>query len=1001
MSLQKGEVPGFKEQYSLLNKAQKEAVDSIEGPVMVVAGPGTGKTQILALRIANILQKTDAKPEDILALTFTNAGVISMRERLQKMIGEDAYRINIFTFHSFCEKVIKDFPFYFKQFTGARVINDLERVEILEKILRENDFTELSTFNDDFYFLKDIARAVNSIKKEGLTPAQFEALIPKWRNSLLTDEDVFYKRDYGEYKEGDIKPAEKEKIDHKIEKANEMVTIFNLYQQELDKLGRYDFSDMILSVLAELETNPNLKADLSERFQYFLVDEHQDTNTGQNRLIELLTDAPHLEGKANIFAVGDEKQSIYRFQGASRETFRHFESLYKDIKHITLKENYRSTQNILDAATALIKHNAELADTERLNSNQEKNDKVLIREFSNYKFELLFLASDIKKKIESGIRPKEIAVIYRAHKYVYDIKSVFDNNNIPYTILSKGHVLNDVNIRNLITLLRVVHNPNDDESLGKALFINFLGLDAYDSVRILEKFRRIRTDSKKHIFAIIEDKKNLQDAGVEHSNNFLALAELVKKLKIESEQGDFPNFFKSFLESSGYLKEMLNASDGQDRLLKIDKLFDEIKKQAGEKADYKLSNFLYFVDAFLKYNLDIESGAPEIIEGVNLMTAHGSKGREFEYVYIINAVRRGWEGSGSSNAIDLPIPEYEGDVEDERRLFYVAMTRAKHELSISYAHSDNDGRENEPSEFLMELGDVYTSKEEMSKFEEKNLDKLFDFISPTESLSSLYQEEYIREIFFKRTLNVSALNNYLSCPLKYFYKNLLQIPSSYESRLEFGSSIHESLEEFFRQSRDAEKILDKDTLLKIFDAIISDKSFSDKEEKKFRERGEELLGEYYDAHSGSWTHKVDLEKYIKRDFETENGEAITISGKIDKIEYLDGLFGGKVNIVDYKTGRSFSEKSKDEKKDYERQIVFYHLLLEGYDEGNFTINQSVLDFVEKNKKGKFEQHSFPVLKENMDELKSEINQCVREVLSLEFLKKGCGKRDCEWCGLGK
>lgn len=992
---------GFKVGYDKLNKAQKEAVDAIDGPVMVVAGPGTGKTQILALRIANILQKTDAKPEDILALTFTNAGVISMRERLQKMIGDPAYRINIFTFHSFCENVIKDFPFYFKKFTGARVINDLERVEILEKILRDNDFTELSTFNDDFYFLKDIARAVNSIKKEGLTPKQFEELIPKWRNTLLENEDVFYKRDYGEYKKGDIKPAEKEKIDHKIEKVNEMVTIFNLYQKELDKLGRYDFSDMILSVLAELETNPSLKADLSEKFQYFLVDEHQDTNSGQNRLIELLTDAPHLEGKANIFAVGDEKQSIYRFQGASRETFKRFESLYKSIKHITLSENYRSTQNILDAATSLIKHNTELSDTERLNSNQEKNDKVSIREFSNYKFELLFLAEDIKNKITEGVKPSEIAVIYRAHKYVYDIKSVFDNRQIPYTILSKGHILNDANIRNLITILRVVHNPNDEESLGKALFINFLGLDAYDGVRILEKFRRIRTDGKKHIFAIIENKKNLQDAEVGHAEDFIAFAELIKKLKVESEQGDFSNFFKSFLESTGYLKVMLNAPDGQDRLLKIDKLFDEIKKQAGERADYKLSSFIYFVDAFLKYNLDIESGAPEIIEGVNLMTAHGSKGREFEHVYIINAVRRGWEGSGTSNAIDLPIPEYEGDTEDERRLFYVAMTRAKHHLTISYAHSDNDGRENEPSEFIAEIDEAAVAKEEMSKFEERNLDKLFDFISPVESLNSLYQADYLRQIFFRRTLNVSALNNYLSCPLKYFYKNLLQIPSSYESRLEFGSSIHESLEEFFRQSRDAEKILSKKELLKIFDEIIGNKSFSEKEEKKFRTRGEELLGEYYDEHSASWTHKVDLEKYIKRDFETDGGEMITISGKIDKIEYLDGLFGGKVNIIDYKTGRSFSEKSKEEKKDYERQIVFYHLLLEGYDNGNFTINQSVLDFVEKNKKGKFEQHSFPVLKENIDELRSEINQCVREVLSLEFLKKGCGKRDCEWCGLGR
>ncbi len=990
----------FEQEYKNLNKAQKDAVDSVDGPVMVVAGPGTGKTQILALRIANILNKTDSKPEDILALTFTNAGVISMRERLQKIIGDAAYRINIFTFHSFCENTIKELPFYFKKFIGARVLNDLERIEILEKIIRANNFTELTTFNDEFYFLKDIVRAINNIKKEGLSPKQFEESIPRWRNILLSHEDVFYKRDYGEYKKGQIKPAEKEKIEHKIAKVNEMVTIFTLYQKELDKLGRYDFSDMILSVLAELEVNKNLKADLSEKFQYFLVDEHQDTNSGQNRLIELLTDAPHLEGKANIFAVGDEKQSIYRFQGASRETFRNFESLYKDIKHITLSENYRSTQNILDAATSLIKHNTELGDTERLNSNQEKNDKVMVREFSNYKFELLFLAEDIKNKIIKGVKPSDIAVIYRAHKYVYDIKSVFDHRQIPYTILSKGNVLNDPNIRNLITILRVVHNPNDEESLGKALFINFLGLDAYDSVRILEKFRRIRTDGKKHIFAIIENKKNLQDTEVVHAGDFIAFAELIKKLKIESTQGDFPNFFKSFLESSGYLKEMLGALDGQDRLLKIDKLFDEIKKQAGERADYGLSNFIYFVDAFLKYNLDVESNAPEIVEGVNLMTAHGSKGREFEHVYIINTVRRGWEGSGSSSAIDLPIEEYEGDTEDERRLFYVAITRAKYKLDISYSNSDNDGRLNEPSEFLAEIDDAYLAKENMVQFEEKNLGQLFDFISPNKSLKSLYQADYLREIFFRRTLNVSALNNYLSCPLRYFYKNLLQIPSSYESRLEFGSSIHESLEEFFAHSRDAGEILPKKELLKIFNELLNNKSFTEKEASKFKTRGEELLSEYYDEHASSWTHKVDLEKYIKRDFKTEHGESITISGKIDKIEYLEDLFGGKVNIIDYKTGRSFSEKSKEEKKDYERQIVFYHLLLDDYD-GNFKINKSVLDFVEKNKKGKFEQHSFLVTKENLDELKREINQCIREVLSLEFLKKGCGKRDCEWCSLSK
>jgi DNA helicase-2/ATP-dependent DNA helicase PcrA len=208
------------------------------------------------------------------------------------------------------------------------------------------------------------------------------------------------------------------------------------------------------------------------------------------------------------------------------------------------------------------------------------------------------------------------------------------------------------------------------------------------------------------------------------------------------------------------------------------------------------------------------------------------------------------------------------------------------------------------------------------------------------------------------------------------------------------------LEEFFRRSKEAEAILPKTKLIQSLKDILDGKAFSEKEEKKFKERGEELLSEYYEAYADTWTHKVDLEKYIKRDFEVENGENITISGMIDKIEYLDDLFGGRINIVDYKTGRSFSEKTKDEKKDYERQIVFYHLLLDGYDE-NVTINQSMLDFIEKNKKGVFEQHSFPVTKEKLDELKGEINTCVREVLSLEFLKKGCGKKDCEWCGLSR
>jgi DNA helicase-2/ATP-dependent DNA helicase PcrA len=310
----------FEEKYKKLNIAQKEAVDAIEGPVMVIAGPGTGKTNILTLRIANILLKTDTAPENILALTYTTAGVISMREKLVEIIGDRAYRVNIFTFHAFCEHIIKEFPFYFEELGGARVIGDLERVEIIESIIKKNNFEHLVSFHDEFSFLNKIISGILSIKKEGLTPEEFINKLSSWKKELLSNEDSYYKKDYGEYKKGDLKPAEEEKINKKIERGRELGEIFSSYQEELKNKGLYDFSDMILYVLEELSKNKELKADVQEKYQYILIDEHQDTNQGQNNIIEFLTDEMHLEGKPNVFIVGDENNLFINFK-ASAETF--------------------------------------------------------------------------------------------------------------------------------------------------------------------------------------------------------------------------------------------------------------------------------------------------------------------------------------------------------------------------------------------------------------------------------------------------------------------------------------------------------------------------------------------------------------------------------------------------------------------------------------------------------------------------------------------------------
>ena len=318
-------------------------------------------------------------------------------------------------------------------------------------------------------------------------------------------------------------------------------------------------------------------------------------------------------------------------------------------------------------------------------------------------------------------------------------------------------------------------------------------------------------------------------------------------------------------------------------------------------------------------------------------------------------------------------------------------------LSISFSRTDNDGREHEESEFVKEIDPLFKKEEMMKDFEEKNIDKLASFINSEKRSASLFDPEYLRQLFFKRGLNVSALNNYLNCPKRYLYKNLIRIPDLYSPSLKFGSIVDFALNKFFEKSKKESKILPKKVLLGEFNRGLLKFNLPEKDEDKFKERGEKALSEYYDEYSSNWTYKVDVQFLIKRDFELDNKDLLKISGLIDKIEYINDLFSPNINVVDHKTGKSFSEKTKEQKSAYERQLIFYKLLLTNYEKKDFIINKSILDFVEKNKKGKFEQYSFDVTKEHIDKLKEEINTCARDVLSMEFLKKGCNKKDCEWC----
>lgn len=975
----------FLESYSILNAEQKDAVDTVEGPVVVVAGPGTGKTQILTLRIANILNKLGGSyAENILALTFTNAGVFAMRKRLSEIVGpETASRVSIFTFHSFCEEEIKNNPDLFPRFSDSKVIDELDKIKIIEDILKEDKkLVRLKTFASSYHYTRKILFAIDKLKSEAISPDKFEQTLNGIEDRMIDEagEDAFYKVNRGNFKKGDTKKTLLDKIEKEEEKQTELASVYRKYQAELEKAGYYDFSDMILSVVQTAEENETYLTLLQEKYMYLLVDEHQDTNDSQNKIIELITSAESMEGKPNVFTVGDQKQAIYRFQGASIENFSKFKDLYKDTKVITLKNNYRSGQKILDLAEEIISSETPL---EAKNPSYKKtNTSIKVGEFEEYKKEIFFVASDIKQKIDSGIKPSDLAIFYKENKKLEEIKDMLERLSVPYNVFSKENILKDKNILKLLMLLKVIQNPLDNENLSKCLYIDFLELNTYDVLKILDKLKKIRKNQ--FIIKIISDEKILEDLELADKDKFIELSRKLSDLKKYFENNEFLESFEYFLKEFGYIEKSLSEESNREALNKLEKLFTWIKTKFIVSGKPTLEKFVSQIDILNRYDIAIEAPTIHSDEGVCLMTAHGSKGLEFEYVYLTNFIDSIWGGKKNKSDFHLPINNRSGGVDDERRLFYVASTRAKKELVVSYSKIDESGKEKTPSRFLEHLED--DDIEVLVKPE--NLDTEFGgyfLLGKSKAFSNILDIEYIQEEFLKTPLTVSALNNYYRSPLIYFFRNFLKIPSAQNKILAYGNMIHKVLEIYFADSKKEGKVLPKEQMLNILDNELNKSQIYNEYFDEIKSRAIECLESYYDQYSSEFSLEIETEQYVKAvPFNLDSGGQVLLRGIIDKIEFIDD---NNVRVIDYKTGKSWSEKDKAEKEALKRQIVFYKLLMDDFMGGKYNMTEGVLDFVEKNKKGEYEREVIIPNNKDIDELKEQITEFCRDIYSGDFLAK--------------
>ncbi|MEX0933340.1 MAG: ATP-dependent DNA helicase [Candidatus Paceibacterota bacterium] len=964
----------YTEELRKLNKEQRKAVETIDGPVIVVAGPGTGKTQVLTTRIAHILHETDTPPHGVLALTFTDAGVQAMRARLKILIGKAAHSVEIATFHGFANSITQDYPDSFPKIIGARQIDELEKLELLQSILDEEDFELLKPLGDPHYYLRPLSSILQDIKREGFNPESFQRLLEQQIEEFESIEDLTHTK--GKH-EGEMKGVYKT-IQKKIRKNFELLRIYQAYELKKAELRLFDYDDAILELLEGLKHDNDLLLTLQERYLYILVDEHQDSNGAQNRIIDYLS---NFHENPNLFIVGDDKQAIYRFQGASLKNFLFFSERYPSALMIELTKNYRSHQSVLDISHTLIQNNPTLSTKPLLQSLSLSFVQPRFVTLSTEADEAFFVAKEVRKQ-QDHAPDKSIAILYRNNTDAQLLEAALRQEGILYTKLSGTRRELHPYTEQFLALLSLADSPSES-SIARALLYDCFKIPADEAVRCIERARN----------------ENLLFAELSAEGNGLCEQTLKKLMVLRASATNTPffSFFENVLHTTGLIESIVRSDQAEEALEEITQLHSLARNLEKRDGKIHLRAFITYVEHARTHNLLRFRSRQNESARVTLSTVHGVKGLEFDSVIITGLDSKKWGGKKKRELFYLP--EFQGlalgeegeSEQDERRLLYVGMTRAKESLLLTVSASDDEGRARLPTRFIDELGDGVTKETHDETF--------FTLTKRTaREKHTLLDKEYVASLFLGRQLNATAVNKYLKCPWEYYFLSLLRLPQASSPSAKYGTAVHHTLQHFFEERNHGIHLSDREVravLQRELEAVI----LSESEKNRFLKKGEEHIIGYLNAHREEWGLQVETERSYSHIILELPSLELKLSGKLDKIEREeDGLI-----VTDFKTGKPKSRndlegKTKTGTGDYKRQLVFYAELLERTGE---SMKEGVIDFVEPNERGIYKQERFIITQEDRAELIETIRNMSKELLSGSFVDKGCTKKTCEWCRLSR
>jgi len=1005
-----------------LDAWQRRAVDQIEGPVAVIAGPGAGKTHIMAARIGRILRDTDAKANNILCLTFTDAGVLALRSRLLQLIGPEAHRVHIFTFHSFCNSIIQDNLDLFGR-RDLEPVSELERIEITRRLLESlaPDHPLRQGHTDPHLYEQQLRELFRLMKSEDWKPEFVSMSIDAWLADLPQRSEYQYARSGKGFKKGDPKKALLQTASERMARLRAAAQLYPAYESAMRAARRYDYDDMILWVLRAFETNETLLRNYQEQYLYFMVDEYQDTNGAQN---EVLLQLARYWEEPNLFIVGDDDQSVYEFQGARLQNLTEFlESYRNSVELIVLPNNYRSSQHILDAAAGVIQHNQlrvvhqfpELRIEKKLVAANpavaalsQLPDLVV---YPNRLHEIIDIARQIETWRDEGVPLSEIAVIYARHRQAEALQALLERRGIPCQTKRKTDILKLPMLRHWLEWLRYIETELRDPGSGeyylfRLLHFHFTELPAAEINR-LHLYLAAQPPAVPRRTAL-SDVALLQAAGIRETEPFLRLSRSIDELMHSLANDTLPAFLERALHRSGLLAWILRQPDAVQLLEVMRTFFDFAELETLRRPQLSLMGLLSILDSFETNGVPIELQHNAVAgKGVQLVTAHSAKGLEFERVFVLDAVKEEWEPRKRSGGGRFALPDTltrsaeEDALEARRRLFYVAMTRAKTWLQVSYSMAGNAGKPLQAAVFVDELL-------EHSGREARQQTLSAEQIAP--GMAAMLSEappqiaeapplDIIAPLLEGFAMSITALNRYLRCPLEFYYQHILRAPAPATARAAYGTAMHFAVQRFFeRMLADREKVFpDLATLRHFFETEMRrlQGRFTPSQWEHYTNTGHSRLEALHRQEDWRRHRDVKVEYTVRR----THLEGVPMTGTIDKIEFYDQLL---VSVVDYKTGKPDAAKlAPPSSKNpygtpYWRQLAFYKLLYEHFDQSSRLVREGAITFLDPDAEGRFVTLRTSFESHDMAMLKELIENTYARIMQQDFYT-GCGKSDCLWC----